>query len=62
MTWKEKYRRDPDLAESIIQALRGDLKESEKRVEMLTFALERIRDCDCLPINKLREIAEEALR
>lgn len=62
MTWKEKYMRDPNLAESIIQALRRDLRESEKRVEMLTFALERIRDCDCLPINKLREIAEEALQ
>ena len=62
MTWREKYRRDPDLAESIIQSLRGDLKESEKRVEMLTLALERIRDAVWLPINKLREVAEEALR
>ena len=35
--------RDP-LDVSIIQALRDDLKEERKRVEMLTVALERIRD------------------
>ena len=62
MTWREKYRSDPDLAESIIQSLRSDFKESEARVKMLTLALERIRDADWLPINKLREVAEEALR
>ena len=30
MTWREKWRRDPDLAESIIEALRQDLKDAEK--------------------------------
>jgi hypothetical protein len=39
-TWREKYMRDPELADSIINALRDDLKESEKRAEMLAFALE----------------------
>ena len=46
MTWREKYMRDPDLADSIIQALRKDLKEAEKRAEMLTLALERIAESD----------------
>jgi RNA polymerase-binding transcription factor DksA len=44
MTWREKYMRDPELADSIIKALRDDLKESEKRAKMLTFALERIAE------------------
>ena len=58
--------RDPELADSIIKALRDDLKESEKRAEMLTLALERIRDCDfviTLPdrMDAVRAIAREAL-
>jgi hypothetical protein len=58
--------RDPELADSIIKALRDDLKEAEKRVEMLVFALERIRDCDfviTLPdrMDAVRAIAREAL-
>lgn len=66
MTWKEKYRRDPDLAESIIEALRDDLKEAEKRAEMLTVALERIAACDfviTLPdrMDAVRAIAQKAL-
>ena len=65
-TWREKYMRDPELADSIIKALRDDLKEAEKRVEMLVFALERIRDCDfviTLPdrMDTVRAIAREAL-
>ena len=65
-TWREKYMRDPELADSIINALRDDLKESEKRAEMLTLALERIRDCDfviTLPdrMDAVRAIAREAL-
>jgi hypothetical protein len=44
MTWREKYMRDPELADSIIKALRDDLKEAEKRAEMLTVALERIAE------------------
>jgi endonuclease V-like protein UPF0215 family len=62
MTWKEKYRRDPDLAESIIEALRQDLKDAEKRAEMLTFALERIRDYHGNWALSMRQIAQEALK
>jgi ribosomal protein L1 len=66
ITWREKYMRDPELADSIINALRDDLKEAEKRAEMLTVALERIRDCDfviTLPdrMDAVRQIAREAL-
>jgi hypothetical protein len=72
MTWKEKYRRDPDLAESIIETLRQDLKDAEKRIEMLELALERIVICDWPgpypePIIRnradwMQEIAKEALK
>lgn len=52
--------RDPELADSIIKALRDDLKESEKRVEMLTFALERIAEgSGCR--ESANQIAREAL-
>ena len=64
-TWREKYMRDPELADSIIKALRDDLKEAEKRAEMLTFALERIRDHDKIILgehmDEVRQIAREAL-
>jgi hypothetical protein len=62
MTWKEKYRRDPDLAESIIETLRQDLKDAEKRAEMLAFALERIRDYHGNWALSMRQIAQEALK
>lgn len=67
MTWKEKYRRDPDLAESIIETLKQDLKDAEKQIEMLKFALERIADagqCGSLmsQIERMENIAKEALR
>jgi hypothetical protein len=70
MTWKEKYRRDPDLAESIIEALKQDLEDAEKRIEMLELALRRIALCDWpgpLPLKLsradwLQEIAKEALK
>ena len=66
MTWKERYRRDPDFAESIIETLRQDLKEAEKRAEVLAFALERIRDNEWVqlggPPKWLSKIAEEALK
>ncbi len=66
MTWREKYMRDPELADSIIKALRTDLAEAEKRVEMLTFALERIRDIDWLQysnrIDAIQQIAREVLQ
>jgi hypothetical protein len=66
MTWREKYMRDPELADSIIKALRSDLAEAEKRIEMLTFALERIRDIDWLQysnrIDAIQQIAREVLK
>jgi hypothetical protein len=66
MTWREKYRQDPDLAESIITTLRADLDEAEVRVKHLEYALERIRDCNftiTLPdrMDAVRAIAREAL-
>lgn len=65
-TWREKYRQDPDLAESIITTLRSDLDEASVRVKKLEYALERIRDCDfviTLPdrMDAVRQIAREAL-
>lgn len=66
MTWREKYMRDPELADSIIKALRNDLAEAEKRIEMLTYALERIRDIDWLQysnrIDAIQQIAREVLK
>lgn len=70
MTWREKCRRDPDLAESIIETLKQDLEDAEKRIEMLELALRRIAICDWpgpLPLKLsradwLQEIAKEALR
>jgi hypothetical protein len=61
MTWREKWRQDPDLAESIITTLRADLDEAEVRVKHLEYALERIRDYhnDCP--GTMRQIAREAL-
>lgn len=60
-TWREKYMRDPELADSIIQALRSDLAEAEKRIEMLTFALERIAEnSGCR--ESVNQIAREALK
>lgn len=61
MTWREKYMRDPELADSIIKALRSDLAEAEKRIEMLTVTLERIAEFDHLTLQKIREEAREAL-
>jgi hypothetical protein len=61
MTWREKYRRDPDIAESIIETLKQDLKDAEKRIEMLQFALERIRDSEYVVYEKVRQIARKAL-
>lgn len=65
-TWREKYMQDPDLADSIITALRSDLDEAEVRVKKLEYALERIRDCNfviTLPdrMDAVRQIAREAL-
>ena len=70
MTWREKWKRDPDLAESIIETLKQDLEDAEKRIEMLELALRRIALCDLpgpLPLKLsradwLQEIAKEALK
>ncbi len=66
MTWREKYMRDPELADSIITALRSDLAEAEKRIEALTYALERIRDIDWSQysnqIDAIQELAKHALK
>lgn len=61
-----KQIRDPELADSIIKALRSDVAEVEKRIEMLTYSLERIRDIDWLQysnrIDAIQQIAREALK
>jgi hypothetical protein len=70
MTWREKYRRDPDLAESIIETLKQDLEDAEKRIETLELGLRRIALCDWpgpLPLKLsradwLQEIAKETLK
>lgn len=61
MTWKEKYKQDPEIAESIIETLQRDLKESEDRCEKLEKALERIRDYHGNWALSMRQIAKEAL-
>jgi hypothetical protein len=61
MNWREKYRRDPDLAESIIESLKRDFEEAEKRIEVLETALERIRDYHGNWAQSMRQIAREAL-
>lgn len=68
VTWREKYRQDPDLAESIITTLRSDLDEAEVRVKKLEYALEQIRDGNWKPTLAtpsrdywMQEIAREAL-
>jgi 5-bromo-4-chloroindolyl phosphate hydrolysis protein len=66
MTWREKYMRDPELADSIITTLRSDLDEAEVRVKKLEYALERICDCNFVitlsdRMDAVRQIAREAL-
>lgn len=65
MTWREKYRRDPDLAESIIESLKRDFEEAEKRIDVLETALKRIIDCEWPVVTDraewMRAIAREAL-
>jgi hypothetical protein len=66
VTWRNKYMRDPELADSIIQTLKSDLAEAEKRIEMLTYALERIRDIEWSQysnrIDAIQELAKQALK
>lgn len=69
LTWTERYRRDPDLAQSIVESLQLSLAETQARVDKLEEALERIRDCNftiTLPDrldapSEVRAIAREAL-
>ena len=66
LIWTERYRRDPDLAQSIVEALQRSIAEEQARVDKLEVALERIRDCNftiTLPdrMDAVRQIAREAL-
>ena len=66
LIWTERYRRDPDLAQSIVEKLQLSLAEEQSRVDKLEIALERIRDCNfviTLPdrMDAVRAIAREAL-
>ena len=66
LTWTQRYRRDPDLAQSIVEKLQLSLAEEQARVDKLEVALERIRDCNftiTLPdrMDAVRAIAREAL-
>lgn len=62
LTWTERYRRDPDLAQSIVEALQRSLAEQQARTDKLEAALERIAGCDWTTLDMdLRNIAKEAL-
>jgi hypothetical protein len=66
LTWTQRYRRDPDLAQSIVETLQRSIAEADARIDKLEGALERIRDCDftiTLPdrMDAVRAIAREAL-
>ena len=66
LTWTDRYRRDPDLAQSIVESLQLSLAEEQARVDKLEGALQQIRDCDfviTLPdrMDAVRAIAREAL-
>ena len=66
LTWTERYRRDPDLAQSIVETLQRIIAEADARIDKFEVALERIRDCNfviTLPdrMDAVRAIAREAL-
>ena len=66
LTWTQRYRRDPDLAQSIVENLQRSIAEADARIDKMEGALERIRDCDfiiTLPdrMDAVRQIAREAL-
>jgi predicted RNase H-like nuclease (RuvC/YqgF family) len=68
LTWTQRYRRDPDLAQSIVESLQRSIAEADSRIDKLESALERIRDCDwkgqhaeILSHWEMRQIAREAL-
>ena len=61
LTWTQRYRRDPDLAQSIVEKLQLSLAEKQARVDKLEVALERIRDYHGNWALSMRQIAREAL-
>lgn len=71
LRWTERYRRDPDLAQSIVETLQRSLAEEHARADRLELALERIRNYDVLQngsaqsaqtrMDAVRQIAREAL-
>ena len=66
LTWTELYRRDPDLAQIIVESLQRSIADQQERIDKLEGTLERIRDCDfviTLPdrMDAVRAIAREAL-
>lgn len=60
-TWTDRYRRDPDLAQSIVETLQRSLAEEQARIDKLEAALERIRDTPHVVYEPVRAIAREAL-
>jgi hypothetical protein len=46
LTWTERCRRDPDLAQSIVEQLQSSLTEADQRIDELELALRRIAVCD----------------
>ena len=71
LTWTERYRRDPDLAQRIVETLQRSLAEADQRIDELELALRRIAVCDWpgpypQPIfsraDWMQQIAQEALK
>ena len=61
LIWTQRYRRDPDLAQSIVEKLQLSLAEEQARVDNLELALERIRDSQFVVYEEVRAIARKAL-
>ena len=66
LIWTQRYRSDPNLAQSIVENLQRCIVEADERIEKLEAALERIRDCDWVitphdRMDGVRAIAREAL-
>ena len=41
-TWTDRYRANPDLAQSIIETLKRDINEADDRIDELEAAVERL--------------------
>lgn len=70
LTWTERYRRDPDLAQSIVEELQRSLAEANQRIDDLELELRRIAVCDwpgpypqpiCSRADWMQQIAKKAL-